>query len=379
MKRTLSVLAVTILAAACSSHVGEVEDTTTTTQPQATTTTTVAETTTTTVPPTTTTTLVEADPAEVEVIRTQAHEVVLDFIDRMSRIGKESGRPQLTDTDPYAGAVRHAVEIGDYFNDWATECYDLGRCSGTKSTTYNRSRTLVEAGTDVVVPYGDGTYYVSGLYVPVGAVGIWANYIGGFRFDVEDDRAVLVDMVTWARYAIKRSGSEAGGTWLSGWTFTGEELDQMVKWSDTGLKIRPVVMNNELVGRSYWGSLLLEVTNTTTEEIAIATYPTDLEAEIFRPMTGWARVIEPGETKTWLVRAGVDEKLDDWKTDTVIDEHAGKELFELSIFLPYVKHCEAFNYGAEPEFMPEDACHSIVSLAEHHGFGSHEHADESIG
>lgn len=372
MKRALAAVAVLGSLAACGPVVESVSDTTSTTIHQAPSTTTTVETsTTTTVPPTTTTTLAPADPAEVEIIASQAHEVVVEFITRLHQFGPAAGRPHLTDSDPFAGAVRSVLRFGDELDGWAAGCVDDGFCSEAWHSFKPRGKyeVLLPAGTSAIIPFGDGSYYVSGVYTPGYGPLATASYLSGFRFRVVDGQAVLEDAVAWKRQRIHGDG-ETAGVWISAGIWDGDAVHEVVTVENSVLEVNPVILSNSISGQFGFTFALVAVTNSTPNALDITDkFPFDVDTNYWG-LHVWPTLIQPGQTKVVPVRADT-QFANTVETEFLVTREASEELFELSMLVPYLSGCTQVDFDSAPEHMSDDMCLGLRSVAEAHGFVDH--------
>lgn len=278
--------------------------------------------TTTMVPPTTTTTLDLEIPDDVrEILTTQADAVAVDFLNRLNRVGPRSDYIPLEAGDPFAGAALDALQVGEQFHNWAIGCYEMDWCQvgdwEPESETRGRVETLIPAGEGLVQAYGDGTYYLDGVYT--GTLGLVraAPYATGFRFVVEDGRAVLIDVVTKPDVALSFVGN-----WLSALDDTSSELSLEPTIDGLSAEVTATHLSSDTPSYNSQILVVAEVSNSSDTQVfpyaagseisgAHAELYNSTMAEFLEEMEGsspdgWSFVygadVDPGETETILIK-----------------------------------------------------------------------------
>lgn len=366
MKRALSI-AIALFVAACSNQTAPTTtttETTTTTVPPTTTTTEMV--TTTTLPPaTTTTTLLPADPVEVEVLRSQAHDVVWDFVNRVSWMGPKYDRKQLSASDPFGGVIRSVLLESDFVDSFVRRCAAAGTCDASPygAPLSGFPEALYRAGEGPIVPLGDGSYYVSGVYAS-GVQYIWHTYyVGGFRFRVEDGRAILEDLVAWdwAVVSGKVYDTERRGIWLS--ERNSPENVSGVTVDFKGLDVKRVVASGKPGGARALGvDVMLELTNPSTTERARFQVE---GGSVF----GW---LQPGETGKIIFRGTITPSdLGGTIVMKVSNRETGAPWGTITVQIPDAKWCNSVE-DTNPETLKPGDCIRIDAIAREHGFINHE-------
>lgn len=200
-------------------------------------------------------------PPEIEataVITDQADGVITEFLEQANRFGLNSGRQSIADNGAYGGAVKTVLETGDILEEWARYCHALGWCTAEHFAPADTTGTLsqLQAPGELVLPYGDGSYYTTGVYAaPVGEV-LGAHYATGFRFIVADGRAVLIDV------AVAYENLKPPVYWLSEFDQSGVIEVEPLPSSGVAAKLREVTVarHPDVYG---WVLATLEVTNTS--------------------------------------------------------------------------------------------------------------------
>lgn len=281
-------------------------------------------------------------------IEEQGHEVITGFLDRANRIDPNVGPVPLKDTDPYGGAVRDALGVTDELIDWAEWCYETDRCGpGDKYdpdySRFGRIEVLRHVGEGIIHPYGDGTFYVDAVYAATVGDVLNNSYYVGFRFAIEEGRAVLID-AAMNQGDIKKPRP----IWMSELEYANPE-PVTAESLNSGVTVE-VVDTIHRVDFGFHSGLglgigdvvtVLEVTNNTDAPVVPWAIGFDVEGfqadEYNRLKAGWEeegaalsawnfaywRSVAPGETATAVVRVRyIDGQVEGEPFQlTVIDAH----------------------------------------------------------
>lgn len=340
---------------------------TTTTAPSPTTTTT-PETTTTT-PETTTTSLLEADPEEVAIIEAQAHDVIMDFLTRISKVGTAGWEPLREEGERFEGPFVSAMVSTSVLHSFALRCVESGICQSSPAEPYQgHVKALAPAGTEVILPYGDGTYYVSGVYSVARVHTFGVSYIGGFKFRVEGGKAILMDAVGWPLSTMAGlTNTENRGIWLSDWYFSGSAASSRVKVTshNPDVVFGPAVALTSIGAERSTGFFVsLPVTNNSN--VAVAPFGGAGTALSF------ARGVVPGETQTSIFRANIN--LGHLGTDYTFDINyweTDEKLATVTVSVPTLQYCFSTD-NPEPETIKPGDCIRPTAIARARGFAGHE-------
>lgn len=351
----------TSVSSLSSTTVGGEGDVTTTAPP----TTTVDPTTTSTLGTTTTTTPV-ADPVEVEVLREQSHEVVMGYLTRMADLHSPNFQG-VSPSDRFEGPLVAAMIAQAAYNDYMLACVSAGLCERGQGLIGGQVEALAPAGSEVILPYGDGTYYVSGVYANSRTRVFAAGYLGGFRFRVDDGQAVLIDAVVWPWQTVDGSGGEdVRGMWMSERSFPGTAAASRVKVTshNPNMTFGPALTFVPVTAtRAKDFVLVFEATNNGSSEIV--PLPTEGVDSILRR-------VPPGETRTEIYRGFYDASQMGGTFSFEISDAVGGNgrLATVEVSLPNARNCASTD-EVEPAVIREGDCIRPSAIARARGFINH--------
>lgn len=366
-----SLVIAAVVLAACGGDAVPQSTTTSVSLPSSTTlggegtpTTTVDPTTTSTLGTTTTTTPV-ADPVEVEVLREQAHGVVMGYLTRMADLHSPNFQG-VSASDRFEGPLVAAMIAQAAYNDYMLACVSAGLCERGMDFG-GQAEALAPAGSEVILPYGDGTYYVSGVYANSRTRVFAAGYLGGFRFRVDDGQAVLIDAVVWPWHRVNGSeGEDVRGMWMSERSFPGTAAASRVKVTShsPNMSLGPALTFVPVTAtRAQNFVLVFEATNNGSSEIV--PLPTEGVDSILRR-------VPPGETRTEIYRGFYDaSQMGKIFSFDISDAVGGNgKLATVEVSLPNARNCTSTD-EVEPAVIREGDCIRPSAIARARGFINH--------